>query len=259
MIDSDPPADGEDTFRAAERYDRSINWSARLGRELPVLTEVFGPPGERGIVDAGCSTGRQARALAERDYRVVGVDASEEMIELARRQAPSGLHGVEFVVAPYARMSEVLGGEHDGVFCIGNALAAAGTKDGVAEAVNQFGQCLRSGGRLFLQVLNFAGMRRQSPCVRGPRVAVIDGREYVSVRHFHFIEDQVDVTNVTLWQDEGWHMRTHTGRLYAVDLPELRLFCEQTRLRIDDTWGSYAREPFDQDSSADLLIVATRL
>ena len=142
---------------------------------------------------------------------------------------------------------------------MGNSLAAAGTKDGAVEALDQFGQCLRLGGRLFLQVLNFAAMRRQNPCVRGPRIAVVDGREYVSVRHFCFIEDRVEVTNITLWQDDGWQKHTHSGRLYPIEFHELRSFCETSSLRIDEVWGSYAREPFDPDSSVDLLIAATRL
>ena len=259
MTDPNQVTDADNIFRGAERYDRSINWSARLARELPVLTDVFSAPGEGGIIDAGCGTGRQARAMAERGYRVIGADAGEEMIDLARRMTGADPQGVEFVLVPYARMHERLGGGHDGVYCLGNSLAAAGTRDEVAQAIDQFARCLRPGGRLFLQVVNFAAMRGERPCVRGPRVAVVDGREYVSVRHFSFVEDHVAVTNITLWQDDGWHKHTHSGRLYPVELEELQSLSARSGLRIDQTWGSYAREPFNPESSADLLIVATRL
>ena len=40
-------------------------------------------PGEL-IVDAGCGTGRQARELAAAGHRVVGVDSSPELVEVAR-------------------------------------------------------------------------------------------------------------------------------------------------------------------------------
>ena len=258
MTDPTQSANQTDVFRSADWYDRSINWSARLGRELPVLMEVFGPPGAGGLIDAGCGTGRQARALSERGYRVVGADASEDMLAVARRPAQSASPPVEFVLTPFATMYETLGGGFDGVYCLGNSLAAAGTRDEVGVAVTQFARCLRPGGRLFIQVLNFAVMRLESPCVRGPRVSVVDGREYLSVRQYQFLEDRVEVTNITLWQDHGWQKRIGGGRLYPVELDELGTFCEKAGLHIDQTWGKYAREPFDRSSSMDLLIAATR-
>ena len=87
---------------------------------------------------------------------------------------------------------------------------------------------------------------------------MVAGREYISVRHFQFLEDYVQITNITLWQDDGWHQRSHTGMLYPISLDELRAFCTKSHLRVDEVWGSYAREPFDEASSTDLLLIATR-
>ena len=259
MSSADPAQRGFDSlFSSAEWYDRTIDWSARLAREIPVLVDVFGPPGEGGILDAGCGTGHQVCALMEHGYCVVGADASEEMLEVARRRAQGASAKVKFVLTPYATLHEAVGGGFDGVYCLGNALAAAGTRDTVAEAVAQFARCLRRGGRLFLQVLNFIPMRSELPCVRGPRVLRADGREYVSIRHFHFADESVQVTNVTLWREDGWQYRAHTGTLYPVSLDELRAWCESSGLRIDAVWGGYAREPFKEDRSTDLLIVATK-
>lgn len=247
-----------DLFGQAERYDQSINWAARLARELPVLIEVFGPPGEGGLLDAGCGTGHQAGALAKQGYHVVGADAGEGMLAVARRLAESAGRKATFVLTPYAELLELVGGGFDGVYCVGNSLAAAGSRDAVREAIVQFAQCLRPGGRLFIQTLNFAAMRAQEPCVRGPRVSWANGREYISTRHYQFLEDHVRVTNVTLWHRHGWHQRSHSGRLYAVSAGELQAWCARARLRVDEVWGSYAGEPLDLDRSTDLLLAATR-
>ncbi len=246
-------------FADAEWYNCTIDWAARLGREIPVLTEVFGPPGDGGILDAGCGTGHQACALAGRGYRVVGADAAEEMLEVAGRTAQEAGAEVEFALTPYATLSETVGSGFDGVYCLGNSLAAAGTRDAVAQAIDQFSKCLRSGGRMFLQILNFAPMRSEVPCVRGPRVSNVDEREYVSVRLFAFEGDFVDVTNITIWHESGWQKRAHSGRLYPVELDELRAFCDSSGLRIDAEWGSYARDPFAVERSVDLIVAATRI
>jgi len=270
------PADLFDSIDEAEWYDRSINWSARLERELPALIDVFGPPGNGGLVDAGCGTGRQALALAARGYRVVGADLSDEMLQIARRAAaevaesdtcedhrgPDGqarpAPAVRFVAAGFADLHDQLGDGYDGVLCLGNALAAAGSQDAVSAAVRQFGACLRSGGRLFVQVLNFPPMREEHPCVRGPRAVYVDGVEYVSLRTFHFTGDSVEVTNVTLWKDGGWKTHARCGALYPVTPDELAEFCRGAGLLVDQCWGSYAREPFDPRASSDLILVATR-
>ena len=253
------PPKVDDMFTQAEWYDRSVNWSARLKREIPVLMDVLGPPGDGGILDAGCGTAHQAHALAERGYRVVGADASEEMLAIARRARGSTHGSVRLVLTHYAMLCEKTGGGFDGLYCQGNSLAAAGTREAVEEAVDQFARCLRAGGRLFIQIINFPLMRCEVPCVRGPRATTVDGTEYVSLRHFAFAVDSVTVTNVTLWQDSGWQCRAHSGTLYPVTLDELRTWCAASGLRMDEVWGGYDRHAFGANRSTDLIIVATRL
>ena len=71
----------------AALYDRSINWVARLGREMPVLCDVFGAPGDGRILDAGCGTGDNALFFAQRGHEVLGIDFLDEAISRAARKA----------------------------------------------------------------------------------------------------------------------------------------------------------------------------
>lgn len=249
----------DDLFSRADWYDRSINWDARLKREIPVLTDVMGPPGEGGIIDAGCGTAHQAIELANMGYRVTGLDASEEMLEVARKNAATCKGEIKFVCRMYDSMFETLGGGYDGIFSQANALAAAGSREGVTNAIENFAKCLRSGGRMFVQILNFAPMREESPCVRGPRVTNVDGQEYISVRQFHFDSEFVRVTNVTVWNDDGWHQRAYSGQLYPLELDEFRTFCQSAGLHIDEVWSNYNRDAFDVNKPGDLIVVATKI
>ncbi|MFQ5463472.1 MAG: class I SAM-dependent methyltransferase [Phycisphaerae bacterium] len=255
---SDSAQDGLSSWARAEWYDGSINWNARIDREIPVLTDVFGAPGAGGLLDAGCGTGHQAIALARRGYKVVGADLSEEMLAIATRHA-DGVAGVRFIRAGYSELVTAAGTGFDGVYCLGNALAAAGSKAGVRDAIGQFAACLRPGGRLFVQILNFRPMRSEMPCVKGPRVVTVDGVEYVSVRHFHFDAEAATVTGITLWQDGGWKQRASSGRLYPIERDELVAMGEQAGMRIDDLWANYQRTRFDGDKPGDLILVATRV
>lgn len=52
-------------------------------------------PGAR-ILDAGCGPGRDVRAFAKRGYDVVGMDASGEMVRLARENTGQEIHHLRF-------------------------------------------------------------------------------------------------------------------------------------------------------------------
>lgn len=243
---------------SARWYDRSINWDARLARELPVLREVFGPPGVGGILDAGCGTGRQAVALAELGYGITGFDASGPMLTVAREHALAKGIDLQWVAGTYEELPRKVGGGFDGAYCLANALAAAGTAKAVKAAVQNFAAVLREGGRLFIQILNFGPMREEHPCLRGPRVVSHDGIEYVSTRLFHFGDDHVDVINVTHWNDGNWRQVGSTGRLFPVEVEALGRWCSEAGLTVEHTWGSYARDAFDRTGSVDLILVARK-
>ncbi len=80
--------------------DSGTRWAANLAR-LDVMLEDFGNaaiaaadarPGER-VLDIGCGSGTSTFPLADRtgtDGHVLGVDISEQLVEIARRAAPAG-------------------------------------------------------------------------------------------------------------------------------------------------------------------------
>ena len=248
----------DEFFHSAEWYDSGINWAARLERELPVFREVFGPPGELGLLDAGCGTGRQAAALARLGYRMTGLDADEAMLELARAHASQAGVCVDYRVGTYDVLPDRAAGPYDGVLCVGNALAACASAEGAREAVRNFAEVLAPGGRLFVQILNFPPMRHESPCVRGPRVVVHDGIEYVSTRTFSFAAGLASVTNVTLYKDDRWRFHASGGLLYPISPAEMNAWCAESGLRIDRRLGAYDGTPLEPDGSVDLIIAATK-
>ena len=72
--------------RWAPNYDGP---NPAIEREEPIVRELLEglPPGD--ALDAACGTGRHASMLADLGYNVIGVDATEAMLALARPKAPS--------------------------------------------------------------------------------------------------------------------------------------------------------------------------
>jgi SAM-dependent methyltransferase len=101
--------------------------------------------GRRTIVDAGCGTGRHSAFLAERGFDVVGIDSSEQMVEVARSRTDKATFEVGDLLS-WRPASPV-----DGALCRGVL------NDFTNEADRQLGldslwQMLRPGGLLVLTV-----------------------------------------------------------------------------------------------------------
>jgi SAM-dependent methyltransferase len=92
----------------ADRFD-AMRFSGPIGTLLAesqerVITSFLGPIDGRSIVDVGTGTGRAAIGLARRGARVTGVDASPEMLRVARDRAAAERLDVTFDVGDAHRL-----------------------------------------------------------------------------------------------------------------------------------------------------------
>jgi len=76
--------------RLAPVYDRVYSWKdyPLEVRRIEELVRRWGPRPARTLLDVGCGTGGHLRHLSRR-YRCWGVDASPEMLSVARREVPN--------------------------------------------------------------------------------------------------------------------------------------------------------------------------
>jgi SAM-dependent methyltransferase len=80
----------------AEHYKEDLAYIHDVGHgdfalgAAPGILEIFARNSIRGglVVDLGCGSGLWAGELTKAGYRVLGIDISEAMVELARRRAP---------------------------------------------------------------------------------------------------------------------------------------------------------------------------
>ncbi len=84
----------------AERFD-AMRFSGPIGTLIAeeqerVLVEFLGDVRGQSVLDVGTGTGRAALALASRGARVRGIDASSEMLAVARRRADAAGLDIEF-------------------------------------------------------------------------------------------------------------------------------------------------------------------
>jgi SAM-dependent methyltransferase len=117
------------------------------------LAGLFGRLGDdrRGgtCVEVGCGPGRMTGLLAARFERVVAVDVSPEMLELARSRVEAT--NVDFRAVGGERLDTVESGSADVLVCY-LVLQHLPSRDAVTRYLAEFGRVLAPAGRAFIQI-----------------------------------------------------------------------------------------------------------
>lgn len=97
------------------------------------------------VLDVGCGGGTKSHYLVEKGLRVVGIDFSEKMIEIARREVPNA----DFLVCDIEEVSK-LKQQFDGIFI--QAVLLHIPKADVADKLGSLTKKLRDDGYVYVSV-----------------------------------------------------------------------------------------------------------
>jgi len=117
-------------------------------QEFEAFCQEMKPQGV--VLDAGCGGGRDSLALAQRDFSVIGIDLSEEMLKLARRSAP----GCKFIRADL-RNIPCEDASIDGIWCCASLLHLKRSQ--VIPVLQEFKRVLKIGAICCILVKEGAG------------------------------------------------------------------------------------------------------
>lgn len=92
------------------------------------------------ILDAGCGSGRDVLAFSEMGFKVVGIDASKELVEIAKKNTKQEIHQKSFSEINWKS-------EFDGVWCMASLLHL--NKLQLTEALSNIGEALKPSGKLY--------------------------------------------------------------------------------------------------------------
>jgi SAM-dependent methyltransferase len=107
----------------------------------PVVADFLADREPGVVLDAACGTGRFAALLAAQGHRIVGVDASSDMLDIARRRVPEG----EFHLGSLDRLP-LSDASVDVIVC---ALALVHVRE-LEPVLAEFARVLRPGGDLVI-------------------------------------------------------------------------------------------------------------
>ena len=180
------------------------------------------------ILDAGCGTGNHSIRLAEKGYRVVGIDVSETKISVARQKAEDrGLH-VDFYVQDMRKLD--LDTKFDAILCLFGGFGYCTTDKDIGSTLKRFQQHLREDDLLIMDFWPIhANIRREHVIT----VSEIEQGGYEIIR---IINSTFDLENDTVRLDIKCHViknatvldsfqEQHVLRMFS--LPEMKHFLNE--------------------------------
>ena len=243
-------------------YRGLIAWPERLKREWPFLERVLRTAPERRVLDLGAGTGEHSRHIAGAGFDVIGIDASETMLEKAGDTAvPPGLRLIRGDIADVARLVDAPAGA---AICLGNTLPHL-ENDAMARLAAGLSKALLPGAPLVAQILNYE--RISSRKVRHLPLnfrAGDGGSETIFLRLMTTPADGHLVFTPTTMryapdQDPPVQIAAaRSVRLRAWTWPELRLVFERAGFDCSEVYGGFDASPYRPEESSDVLAVMRR-
>lgn len=147
---------------AFDGMSAEMAWTERTESEVGRALKILRPQGGERILDLACGTGRHTLALVKHGFSVVGVDISQELIEIARTEAVQQGLEAEFIQADLRELA--YDGEFDFVLNLNDG--AIGYLESDEENHRTFeviARALKPGGTNLVQLPNVLYARAHLP------------------------------------------------------------------------------------------------
>jgi ubiquinone/menaquinone biosynthesis C-methylase UbiE len=201
-------------------YDRMVNFSRRLSSDSETIKSIIARFNPHRVLDAGCGSGVHAIILARLGVDVTGLDASPEMLDLARSHARDEDVKLPLVQATFESMPAEWTGTYDLILCLANSLAGVETGKGLVLALRSFYRVLGMDGKALVQVLNIDRFRREERRI----IKVTRNDDLTFVRFFDFDTPQVRLNVIVI--DESNNDPEHhlvSSPVFPIDAANLKL------------------------------------
>ena len=125
----------------------------------------FATGSSRRVVDLACGTGRHAIALEQLQHELLGVDSSESMLRVARKNAAAAGARVDFLEGDL-RTLDIAGAPFDAAACLFDSIGYVATNEALKQTFRGIHRTVRPGGLLVFEFWHAAAMLRAHDPVR---------------------------------------------------------------------------------------------
>jgi len=196
------------------------------------------------VLDLACGRGRHALYLHKKGFDVKGIDLSKRNIAFARQHIPS----VDFEIKD---MRENFGdAEFDYIFNLFTSFGYFDIHQQHLEAVKNMALALKPNGVLVLDFMNAHKVHR------GLVEDELIDSDNVSFRVKRYVEDEKIVKEIFVKEDEK-ELR-YFEKVALLTLQDFEGLFEQAKLKVIKTFGDFNLNPYSEEQSDRLILMAQR-
>lgn len=214
----------------------------QTARQVDGVVDLLEPPADARILDLACGWGRIAVPLAQRGYRVTGLDLSEDFLARARGAAQAA--GVDIAFRRGDMREIPFAGEFDAVVMMWSAFGVLESEEEDQKVLNAVARALQPGGRFFLDQASREWVVRHFQsrdwAEREGGVLVLQDRE------LNLLESRNYVRMTIVEPDGSRRGYEHTFRFYT--LTELVEMLGRAGLAFRTVWGDFDGSPYELHS-----------
>ncbi len=238
-------------YRAGPRPRTQDEDAQRSAAQADLIVQALDLPKGARVLDLCCGWGRLSIPLAQRGYRVTGLDLSKYHIRLAKQSAKRAGVDVEWINAD---MREIPGrARFDAVFNCFTSFGYLETESEDQRVLEGVRRVLKPGGTFFIDTMNHDNLMRvfrESEFRELPDGAYMMERRNYDVRTGRIENDWIYVT------PEGErHVQSHSLRLYT--FTELERMLNDAGLTARETWGDFRGSNYTMYSQR-MVVLAER-
>ena len=204
------------------------------------------------VLDLCCGHGRHSVPLAQRGYRVTGLDLSAYHLRLAKAAARRAGVEVEWL---HRDMREIPGRRRfDAVINCFTSFGYFETEEDDQRVLAGVARALRPGGRFFIDTMNHDWLMRifrETDWREGP-----DGGFALERRRYDIHTGRVNVDMFFITPEGNRRSRFHSLRLYTYT--ELAAMLARAGLTVRQTWGNFDGIDFSMQSPRMIVLAEKR-
>jgi glycine/sarcosine N-methyltransferase len=239
----------------ADEYDEMTGLEGRFAKERPIYQSLAEKYNLATALDAGSGTGFHSILLAQLGLQVTATDISEYMLHTTQKNAKQKGVQVETIQTSFQGMNESVHNKFDAVFCLGNTLPHILTEEELFQSFKSFREILNSGGRVFLQLLNYERILN----FRERILNVKEVNDKIFVRFYDYERESV-VFNILTIQKSGGQMEhsLNSIRLFPWRSSDIVRSLKDAGFHNAELFGTMALNAYDEYSSKDLVVIAQK-
>src|SRR5688572_1882110 len=198
------------------------------------------------VLDVPCGNGRLAFELANRGYRVTGIDLAEEFIDEARTAAADGNASVEFILGDMRNVEGV--GVYDGAFCFGNSFGFLEYAD-MEKFVAGVARALKPGARFIVNT----GMAAESVLPDFEEQSCHEMGDIVMTIKERYVAEESCVDSEYIFERNG-ETDSRKAKHWIYTVAEIRRMLERAGFEVLHCFGSLKGETY-QLGDRELFVV----